>query len=268
MAVEAPTHALVAPEPPSRRLPVDLSVVIPAYNEESRLGRTLEATSAYLDASGLTYEVLVVDDGSRDGTAALVGAGASDRVRLLRLPTNQGKGAAVRAGVLASTGAHVLFMDADGSTPIREVAKLLTACESGAAVVVGSRRAPGAEVSRPWGRRLATSVFSVVLRALLVDLVGDVRDTQCGFKLFRGDLARELFADARVDGYAFDVEILALAHRRARVLEVPVEWAQCDGSKVSLARDTIRMLRDVLGIRRTLGRSRGAPRRGPVGKRG
>jgi glycosyltransferase involved in cell wall biosynthesis len=227
---------------------VDLSLVIPAYDEEERIGGTLAACSAYLDERGLSYEILVVDDGSRDRTCQVALESGHPAVRLITLPQNRGKGAAVRTGVLASTGARVLFSDADLSTPIEELTKLEAELDRGAAVAIGSRGVSGADVrvhqSAP--REMMGRTFNLIVRALVM---GGIRDTQCGFKLFRGDVARALFAASTIDGFAFDVDILLRARRAGhRIAEVPVVWRHVEQSKVSPARDASRMLWDVIAL--------------------
>jgi dolichyl-phosphate beta-glucosyltransferase len=239
---------------------VSLSVVVPAYNEEARLGGTLAAIGAFLDGRGEDYELLVVDDGSSDATAdvALAAAEGNARVRLIRLPRNRGKGAAVRAGVLESTGDEVLFSDADLATPIEELDRLRPHLAAGCAVAIASRAAAGADVRTRQHpvRELMGRTFNRILRVLVLRGYGD---TQCGFKLFQGPAARELFAAATVDGFAFDVEILLLARRRGlRVAEVPVVWRHVEQSKVSPGRDAARMLYD--DVRLSLKRSPREPR--------
>ncbi|MCL4223312.1 MAG: glycosyltransferase family 2 protein [Myxococcales bacterium] len=229
-----------------------LSLVIPAYNEAARIGPTLARVTAFLDARAERYEVIVVDDGSRDATRDVVTAIARERprVRLLPLPANAGKGAAVRAGVLASRGRDVLFSDADLSTPIEELERLEAALRAGADVAIGSRAVPG-DVHReqPLLRRLQGRGFHLVVRALGFRAVAAIRDTQCGFKLFRGPVARALFGELTLAGFAFDVELLELAHDRFRIAEVPVAWTHADGSKVRPGVDALRMLRDLTRIR-------------------
>jgi glycosyltransferase involved in cell wall biosynthesis len=227
-----------------------ISVVIPAYSEERRIAASLAAITSYLEHGQEDYEILVVDDGSRDATAATVEQAlpaAGGRVRLLRMPENRGKGAAVRAGVLASRGAEVLFCDADLATPIEELAKLRASLSDGYDIVIGSRALVGSDirVRQHATRELMGRTFNVIVRMLLI---GGIRDTQCGFKLFRGPAARELFAAASVDGFAFDVEILLLSRSRYRVTEVPVVWRHVEPSKVSPGRDAARMLVDVLKL--------------------
>jgi dolichyl-phosphate beta-glucosyltransferase len=212
---------------------VELSIVIPAFDEAERIGPAIDAALAHAGGG----EVIVVDDGSTDGTSEVL---AGRPVVALRHDRNLGKGAAVRSGVLASRGGWVLVMDADLSTPMGELAKLRSAAH-GADVVIGTRGA------RAGARAIVSRAFHQILRSLL-----DVpwRDTQCGFKLFRGDVARELFGGARIDHFAFDVEILVRAYDRGlRIVEVPVEWAPSADSRVSIARDSGRMLYDLFRIR-------------------
>lgn len=227
-----------------------LSVVVPAYNEERRIGPTLDRIAAYLDGRGEDWELFVVDDGSTDATAAVVKerAGRLPRVRLLRLRANRGKGAAVREGVLASRGDEVLFSDADLATPIEELAKLRARLADGCDIAIASRDLADSDIQvrqHPL-RELMGRIFNVIVRALVMD---GIRDTQCGFKLFRGDVARELFAASRIDGFAFDVEVLLLARPRYKVAEVPVTWRHVEASKVSPGRDAARMLLDVVKLK-------------------
>lgn len=226
----------------------ELSVVIPAYNEEARLGATLEKVLAYLEGRRIPFEVLVVDDGSRDRTAAVAERFAGRGARLLRLPANRGKGAATRHGVAASRGRRVLMTDADLSTPIEEVAKLEPRL-AGAEVAIGSRAVADADVRlhQPRYRELMGKTFNLLIRLLGVR---GVRDTQCGFKLLAGDVARELFAGMVTDGFAFDVELVWLARRRGyRVVEVGVVWLNSPASRVHPLADPPRMILDILRFR-------------------
>lgn len=226
----------------------ELSVVIPAFNEERRLGGTLEKVLAYLEGRRLGFEVLVADDGSRDRTAAVAETFAARGVRVLRLPRNRGKGAATRHGVLASRGRRVLMSDADLSTPIEELAKLEPRLAE-AEVVIGSRAVADADVRlhQPLYRELMGKTFNKIIRLLGVR---GVRDTQCGFKLFDGAAARELFAALVTPGFAFDVELIWLARRRGyRLAEVGVVWINSPDSRVHPLADPPRMIAEILLFR-------------------
>jgi dolichyl-phosphate beta-glucosyltransferase len=230
-----------------------VSVVVPAYNEEKRLPPMVEEAVVYLRGRDTAFELLVVDDGSRDRTSSVVQQlGRRWReVRLIRLAQNHGKGYAVRTGVVNAHGASVLFADADGATPIAELARLEAAIEEGADLAIGSRAfasAPGVHVRRKWYRHLMGRVFHGLVAGL--GTVSGIRDTQCGFKLFRGRVAHDLFSHLRMSGFSFDVELLLMAQRRAyRVVEVPVNWVHQPGSKVDLTLDSLRMAVDVVRIR-------------------
>lgn len=228
-----------------------LSVVVPAFNESARIGLTLRRILDYLAVHWPDGELLVVDDGSRDDTAALVSdlARAEPRLRLVELDRNRGKGAAVRRGMLEATGEWRLFSDADLSTPIEEVEKLLFHARAGADVVIGSRGLVESEIRtrQPLPRELMGRTFNLIVRQLLL---GGFKDTQCGFKLFRGTVAEELFGAQTVEGFAFDVEVLLLAKERGlRIAEVPVVWYHAPHSKVSPVVDASRMLRDLVELR-------------------
>ncbi len=229
-----------------------LSIVIPAYNEERRLGPTLERVGAWLDEQGRDAEILVVDDGSADGTSDLVRARAQEdpRVRLLGERVNRGKGYSVGEGVAAARGERILFSDADLSTPIEELPKLEAALErEGAQVAIGSRAKPGASLERrqPFYREGMGRAFNLLVQVLVFP---GIRDTQCGFKLFTAEAARTLFAHRRIDGFAFDVELLYVARRLGyRIAEVPVRWVNDEASRVDPVRDSLRMFRDILRVR-------------------
>jgi dolichyl-phosphate beta-glucosyltransferase len=227
---------------------VDLSVVVPAYNEEARLGATLKKIVGYLDRRGKTFEVLVVDDGSRDATPSVAEGLGDERVRVLQHGENRGKGAAVRTGVLVSQGEWVLITDADLSTPIEDL-ELLEKRSSDAEIVLGSRAVAASQIVRhqPLYRELMGKTFNAIIRSL--GLVG-LHDTQCGFKLFRGPVARELFQRTRVDHFAFDVEVVWLAQKAGhRVVEEGVTWEDSPNSRVSPITDAWRMFVDVLELR-------------------
>lgn len=235
----------------------ELSLVIPAYNESSRLPPYLQAIRAYLESSEVRHvEVIVVDDGSTDDMADVVSRMAATwpQLRLERHGTNRGKGAAVRRGVLAARGRLILFTDADGATPIREERKLRAAIDAGADLAIGSRRSGGdGVVRRHWHRKLVGGAFSLIVRGLLAI---PAHDTQCGFKMFRRDAGHVLLGTCREDGYLFDLHVLSLAARMGyRVSEVSVDWSDVPGSKVRLLRDSCRMLRALLRLRRDVSRA-------------
>lgn len=230
---------------------MSLTVIIPAYNEEQRLGPQLGQVLEYLRAHYPAFELIVVDDGSRDGTAAVVKAVLADesRARLITYQPNQGKGYAIRQGMLASQGDQVIFMDADLSTPIEEISRVLEQLQY-APVVIGSRDVPSTSIrrQRPLYRRLASSVFKWV-RYLMVGL-WRLSDTQCGFKAYRCEIARQLYALAQIDRFMFDVEILYLAERAdLRVIELPVRWTNAPGSTVRFWEGLVNMVRDLWRIR-------------------
>ena len=238
--------------------PIRWSVVIPAYNEATRLPRYLDDVVRYLEAQGESWQVIVVDDGSTDDTAALVRDAARVRpgVRLLSLGENRGKGAAVRAGMLAAQGVYRLFADADGATPIEELKRLDAAIGAGADLAIGSRvlTEPGvAVVARP-SRVLAGRVFNWLRDRLGLD---GIADSQCGFKLLRGHVADDLFARLTTRGFGFDVELLLLARASGyRITEVPVNWTDQPGSKVDVVKDGPRMLAQAIRARRRIGTPR------------
>ncbi|MGW3143978.1 dolichyl-phosphate beta-glucosyltransferase [Streptomyces sp. NPDC001177] len=229
---------------------VDLSVVVPAYNEEERLGPTLEAVTAYLsDNQGRwgEWEVIVADDGSTDGTRQTP-ALAHPRVRLVTSDRNRGKGSALRLGVAASRGHRVLVTDADLAAPIEELERLDKALSEGHAAAIGSRSVPGAAIDNRQHRlrELLGRAGNFLIRATAVP---GIRDTQCGFKLFEGDRAREAFAASRLDGWGIDVEVLQHFHRSDwPVTEVPVRWSHQPGSKVGPL-DYARVLTDLARLR-------------------
>jgi glycosyltransferase involved in cell wall biosynthesis len=226
-----------------------LSIVIPAYNEEKRLPATLDRIAAWVQNSPLPVsEVLVVDDGSRDGTAALVEK-RGGIVRLIRNPGNRGKGYAVRNGMLAAKGDWVLSTDADLSAPIEELGKLIEAARREEAVVaIGSRALDRklVKVHQSMMREFSGRAFNVVMR-VVTGL--PFRDTQCGFKLFRQDAAKDIFSRQIEDGFSFDVENLVIARTLGlRTIEVPVEWSNVEGTKVSLAQG-MKSFADLVRIR-------------------
>jgi putative flippase GtrA len=228
---------------------VRLSVVVPAFREEARVGETIaRLRTALVEVGSDELEVIVVDDGSPDATAAAARTGGADRV--IELRPNQGKGAAVRAGVLAATGRTVAFIDADLSYPPEQLLRLLAEVESGWDMVVGSRRHIETTTLVRAGR-LREAGGRAINAVTMAVLLGQYRDTQCGIKAFRSDAARLMFSHARVDRFAFDVELFHLAERyRLSLAEVPVSLANSSSSTVRVGLDAARVVRDVLRIRR------------------
>ena len=235
---------------PAARDNIELSIVIPAYNEQARLPRTVLETIHWCKSKNLAFELLLVDDGSRDETLALsrLFEESDSRVRAIACP-HMGKGATVRMGVLNAKGRFVLFMDADGATPLDEIPKLLAAIEHND-VAIGSRsvQRPGeVEVKTSFLRRFIGRTFAFLVNLFAFD---GVADTQCGFKMFRREAAREIFSRQKIVGFAFDVEILYLARRLSlSIAEIPVNWVAQPGSKVNLVTDSIKMLWDISHIR-------------------
>lgn len=226
-----------------------LSIVIPAYDEESRIVDTLGQVVGYLESQSYPWEVVVADDGSTDATATLVEEFASQHpnVRLLHL-THRGKGWAVKHGMLEAIGRYRFLCDADLSMPIDQVERFLPPLLDGVDIAIGSREAPGARrIGEPSRRHLMGRFYNWLVRALVVP---GVADTQCGFKCFRGDVVPQLFAAQRIDGFAFDVEVLFLAARKEMTIqEVAIDWHYRDQSKVRPVRDSLLMTLDLLRIR-------------------
>lgn len=226
-----------------------LSVVIPAYNEEVRIVPTIGAIAAHVSGLGLPWELIVSDDGSRDNTVQVVEELGLANLRVIKAPRNEGKGSAVRRGMLAARGQYVLFDDADNSTPIEEVGKVLhKLTDEGYDIAVGSRAAAGAEeASKGIVRRMMSGGLRWIVAAGF--RIG-VRDTQCGFKLFTQEAAQRLYKAQTINGFSFDLEILYLADKFGyRIAEVPVAWVDAPGSKVDPAKEVQRFLRDLLKIK-------------------
>jgi glycosyltransferase involved in cell wall biosynthesis len=237
--------------------PRTLSIVIPAYNEASRLPGTIETIERFAEQNRWVAEAIIVDDGSRDETA-LTASIASRRNRLFKLVTyreNGGKGYAIRRGVMDATGELILISDADLSTPLSEVTRLIARSES-AAVVIGSRALDESlvRVRQAWYRQRMGKTFNW----LMGRITGlPFRDTQCGFKLVAAPAAKRIFREATVDRFAWDVEMLVLACNMGyRVEEVSVEWFNSPDSRVRIVRDSTRMLADTLRVRWRLGKAR------------
>lgn len=227
------------------------SIVIPAYNESRRISASLEKVLDYLGAKNWSAEVIVVNDGSRDDTAAVAGefARRDARVRLLENPGNRGKGYSVRNGMLHARGEILIFSDADLSAPITEAPKLVEAIRSGADVAIGSRwlRPELMTERQSLMRQLFGRIFNLHLR-LFLGL--REKDTQCGFKAFSRNAAQQIFPRQHIERWGFDPELLFLARQLGfRVAEVPVEWAHDDRSKINPLADGIKMAIEVLRVR-------------------
>ncbi len=233
---------------------VDLSVVIPAHNEATRILPHLHSIAEYLSSQRRSYEIIVVDDGSLDETATVVREFARHlpSISLISLSTCVGKGGAVRHGMLAATGRLHLFTDADGATAITELDRLEQAIRAGADVAIGSRSLASQRrdftVNARWHRTVLGGYFNAIVR---MGGIRGISDTQCGFKLFEKSVARDLFSVSTINGYGFDLELLYVAHQRGyRVTEVPVNWSDQPGSKVRVLRDGFAMLRELARVRR------------------
>ena len=230
-----------------------LSVVVPCFNEEQRLPRTIEQIERYLDGKHADYELILVDDGSADGTRQLMDAAAERHpsVRVEALPQNRGKGRALAVGVAAARGDEILLTDADLSTPIEELDKLQAALNDGAGVAIASRalRASRVEVSQPIYRVMMGKAFNLIVQAILLP---GIWDTQCGFKLFRADVARKVFAGLSTDGFGYDPEVLYRARKHGvKIAEVPVVWRNSVETKVSPLSSSLDMFKHVIRVRFT-----------------
>ncbi len=226
-----------------------LSLVVPAYNEQGRLPAALVKMREFLTRQQFRYEALIVDDGSSDGTAALVEGAMRNfpGLSLLKEP-HRGKGHAVRQGMLAASGNYVMFCDADFSMPVEEVVRFPEAMGNSYSIAIASREVRGARrIGEPPHRHLMGRVFNLIVRVLAVP---GLQDTQCGFKCFTREVAREIFARQVIDGFGFDVEVLYIARKMGfGITEVPISWYYSPSSRVDPVRDTIRMMKDVLEVR-------------------
>lgn len=233
---------------------VDLSIVIPVFNEEERIVNTITLLDAYLREQLQSYELIISDDGSHDDSPTLVREQCVEggNVRLIRHRQNQGKGAAVRRGILAARGEFIVFTDADLSYSVETIGKCIEALGQHD-LAVGSRNLPGSdiEITPPAMRRLAGPIFKAAVRHLVID---GFSDTQCGFKGFRAQAAREIFTHCNINGFSFDVEVLALARLFGyRVKEVPVRLlVDSSDSRINLTTDPFLMIRELLQIRKRI----------------
>jgi dolichyl-phosphate beta-glucosyltransferase len=230
-----------------------LSIVIPAYNEETRLKTTLKRIYTYLNSKDYNYEVIVVDDGSKDKTKDIVSDSSLSRVgrlRLLQNDKNRGKGFSVKRGILASQGDYILFSDADLSCPIEEFEKLFSYLKSSYDIAIGSRSIKGTDVRvhQPFYREYMGKFFNILVQLFIFK---GIIDTQCGFKLFKANVAKDIASQIKINGFAFDVEMLYLAMNKGyKIKEVPVVWINSPISRVELFVDSFRMFGELLSIKR------------------
>jgi len=226
-------------------------VIIPAYNEQDRIGPTLSRVAEYFMNYPDTWQVYVVSDGSSDNTNQVVESFASTNPNfgLITYSPNRGKGYAVRHGMLQVQADYILFSDADLAAPIEEITKLQAALNDKTPIAIGSRplKESTLEIRQPWYREMLGRAFNKAVQLLAVK---GIDDTQCGFKIFRNDVAKDIFSRCKLDGFGFDFESLIIARDLGyTIAEVPIRWSHQEGSKVILLRDGPRMLRDLIKIR-------------------
>ena len=230
-----------------------LSVVIPAYNEEKCIGKTLSLMRKFLDNQGYLYEVIVVDDGSNDTTSAIVDIIAEGwpQLKIINNTVNKGKGAVVKQGVLNSIGEYILFMDADSATPIEEISKLLEYVDK-YPIVIGSRHCPGAKIHVPQARHriILSRVSNLLIRFLILP---GIYDTQCGFKLLERNAGQNIFSNVRLERWGFDFEMLVIAkHLGYKFKEVGIEWYDDPDSKVRAGKEAFKTLKDLFKVKLNL----------------
>ncbi len=227
-----------------------ISVIIPAYDEADRLPKTLKEVRQFLNSWDKRFEIIVVDDGSHDGTFDVARKNLEGVPHLvLANVQNRGKGYCVKKGMLAASGKYLLFSDADQSTPIAELARMIPYLEDGYDIVIGSRAARDPQVKREmiWYREIMGGTYNLLMQCLIYP---GITDSQCGFKCFKHDIARDLFSKQKIDGFSFDAEILYLARKKGyRVKEMAVSWFRDPKSKVKLIKDSIRMFFELIKIR-------------------
>lgn len=224
-----------------------ISIIIPSYNEEERIGVSLEKIINYVKSENINAEILVVDDGSKDKTSEI--ASNFPEVRVIKQDKNRGKGAAVRRGMLEAKGDFRVFSDADLSTPIYEIKKLKEQYQNGYDVCIGSRAVDYSMIKehQPWYREMMGKTFNKIVQLLVVK---GIKDTQCGFKGFKKEAAENIFSKQKIDGFAFDVELVFLAGKlNYKIIEIPVEWYNDERSKVNPITDSTKMFLEILKIR-------------------
>ena len=229
----------------------DLSIIIPAYNEEKRISKTLDEIINYFSDKSYNLELIVVDDGSKDKTAEIILNYSEQHsfIKLLKQETNVGKGFAVKGGVLSSRGKIVLFADADGATPIVEIERLLEEINNDGSVVIGSRAKPSniTRIKTVWYRKIIGRCFNFLVNSFILP---GLYDTQCGFKMFKAEAAHKIFFLQKTKQFSFDLEILFLAKKLGfKIIEVAINWQNVEGSKVNIVKDSIKMFKDIFIIR-------------------
>jgi dolichyl-phosphate beta-glucosyltransferase len=229
----------------------DISLILPAFNEAGRIAGTTSEAVRYFESRHLNYEVIVAADGT-DGTREIIAdmARGNPRLRVIGGPARRGKGIGVREAVALAAGALIGYADADNKVPIEEYDKVAPFLASGCPIVIGSRALERSVIERaqPWFRRVGSKGFRIVMEAITG--LHSISDTQCGFKFFQSQAARQIFRLQKIDGYMFDVEILLLAQRLGlRVHEVPIRWRDDNDSRLELVRGNLRNMRDILRIR-------------------
>lgn len=230
-------------------LSIYLSLIIPTYNEERRLPQTLESILKYLENQDYVYEIIISDDGSKDNTVNYVKSlpGYPDFIKVIELGKNIGKGWGIKNGVKLARGEYIIYSDADGSTPIEELEKLIAALDEGYDIAIASRALDVSNVKSKWYRKIIGGVFNIIIKLFLF---GDIKDTQCGFKLFKAECAKKIFEINRLSGFCFDVEVLFLAKKlNYKIKEVPICWHAVSGSKINLVTDSISMFLDLIKIK-------------------
>jgi dolichyl-phosphate beta-glucosyltransferase len=230
---------------------MEISIVIPAYNEEKRIGKTLKKVYEYFKEKKIEFEIIVVDDGSNDKTVEIVEKFSFDKkeIRILKHEKNMGKGAAVKTGILNAKGELILFTDADLSTPIEEFEKLKKEIENGYDIAIGSRGLKDSKIviPQPFYRRIIGKIFPFLVRLIVIN---DFKDTQCGFKLFKKEAGKKIFSQLKTNGFAFDVEVLARGKKENfKIIEVPVVWINSPYSSVKIFKDSFKMFISLLKIR-------------------
>ncbi len=227
---------------------MDLSIIIPAYNEEKRIGKSLNRIQEYLTKKKINYEIIIVDDGSKDDTIKVIDK-FKGNIRLLKNEINSGKGFSVKKGIMSAQYGLILFTDADLATPIEELDQMKKSINEGYDIVIASRNMPESNifVKPPSYKQLLGKTFPLFVRFLLFH---EIRDTQCGFKLFKKKVARRISKLQRIYGFCFDVELLFIAKKFGyKIKEVPVKWVDQKGSKISPLKDAFKMLIDLIKIK-------------------